>query len=76
MIERGKADETDPKNIPLKVSPVIRQVVVEDYIGQLEALCDIDPDAPIVQDSTQDNIPGSTQDSSQDSLQESTDETA
>jgi hypothetical protein len=64
VIERGKADETDPKNIPLKVSPVIRQVVVEDYIGQLEALCDIDPDAPIVQDSTQD------------SSQESTDETA
>jgi hypothetical protein len=42
VVERGKADETDPKNIPLKISPVIRQVVVEDYIGQLEALCDID----------------------------------
>lgn len=42
VIERGKADETDPKNIPLKISPVIRQVVVEDYVGQLEALCDID----------------------------------
>lgn len=40
VIERGKADETDPKNIPLKINPVIRQVVVEDYIRQLEALCD------------------------------------
>ncbi len=40
VIERGKADEMDPKNIPLKINPVIRQVVVEDYIRQLEALCD------------------------------------
>ena len=42
LIERGKQDETDPKNIPLKINPTIRQVVVEDYIGQLEALCDTD----------------------------------
>ena len=40
LVERGKQDETDPKNIPLKINPTIRQVVVEDYIGQLEALCD------------------------------------
>ncbi|WP_299183939.1 DUF4194 domain-containing protein [uncultured Neptuniibacter sp.] len=40
VIERGKADETDPKNIPLKINPVIRQVVVEDFIRQLEGLCD------------------------------------
>lgn len=42
VIERGKAHETDPKNIPLSILPTIRQVVVEDYIGQLEALCDTD----------------------------------
>ena len=42
LVERGKQDETDPKNIPLKINPTIRQVVVEDYIGQLEALCDTD----------------------------------
>lgn len=42
LVERGKQDETDPKNIPLKINPTIRQVVVEDYIGQLEALCDRD----------------------------------
>ena len=40
IIERGKPDELDPKNIPLQINPVIRQVVVEDYIRQLEALCD------------------------------------
>ncbi|MGH1461415.1 MAG: DUF4194 domain-containing protein [Neptuniibacter sp.] len=40
IIERGKPDEMDPKNIPLKINPVIRQVVVEDYIRQLEALSD------------------------------------
>lgn len=40
VIERGKADETDPKNLPLKINPVIRQVVVEDYIRQLEELSD------------------------------------
>lgn len=42
VIERSKASETDPKNIPLRINPTIRQVVVEDFIGQLEALCDID----------------------------------
>ncbi|MDI3325349.1 DUF4194 domain-containing protein [Pontibacterium granulatum] len=40
VIERGKPDETDPKNLPLGINPVIRQVVVEDYIGQLEGLCE------------------------------------
>ena len=40
MIERGKPDEMEPKNIPLKINPVIRQVVVEDFIRQLESLCD------------------------------------
>lgn len=40
VIERGKPDEMEPKNIPLKINPVIRQVVVEDYIRQLEALSD------------------------------------
>lgn len=42
LIERGKAHETDPKNIPFSIMPTIRQVVIEDYIGQLEALCDTD----------------------------------
>jgi len=42
IIERGKSDETDPKNVPIRINPTIRRVVVEDYIGQLEALCDID----------------------------------
>ncbi|GAA0783657.1 DUF4194 domain-containing protein [Marinobacterium sediminicola] len=42
LVERGKIEETDPKNIPLRINPTIRQVVVEDYIGQLEALCDMD----------------------------------
>lgn len=40
VIERGKPHETDPKNIPLTINPTIRQVVVEDFIGQLEALCE------------------------------------
>lgn len=42
VIERGKSDATDSKNVPLRINPTIRQVVVEDFIGQLEALCDID----------------------------------
>lgn len=42
LIERGKPAETEPKNIPLAINPTIRQVVVEDFIGQLEALCDAD----------------------------------
>ncbi len=49
IVERGKAPETDPKNPPLMINPVIRQVVVEDYIRQLEALCETDledADAP------------------------------
>ncbi len=40
IIERGRPDESEPKNIPLKINPSIRQVVVEDYIRQLEGLCD------------------------------------
>ena len=42
LIERGRAGETDPKNIPFGIYPTVRQVVVEDYIRQLENLCDID----------------------------------
>src|SRR5210317_37593 len=42
LIDRGRADETDPKNVPLSIYSTIRQVVVDDYIGQLEALCDTD----------------------------------
>ncbi|WP_409522953.1 DUF4194 domain-containing protein [Nitrincola sp. MINF-07-Sa-05] len=54
VIERGKADETDPKNLPLRINPVIRQVVVEDYIGQLEALCDLEPreESELLEEST------------------------
>ncbi|WP_151705529.1 DUF4194 domain-containing protein [Nitrincola alkalilacustris] len=54
IIERGKADETDPKNLPLRINPVIRQVVVEDYIGQLEALCDLEPreESELLEEST------------------------
>lgn len=54
VIERGKADETEPKNLPLRINPVIRQVVVEDYIGQLEALCDLEPrdESELLEEST------------------------
>ncbi len=38
IIERGKPHETDPKNIPLMINPAIRQVVVEDWLRQLESL--------------------------------------
>lgn len=40
VIEKEKLDETNPKNIPFKINPVIRQLVVEDYIRQLENLAD------------------------------------
>ncbi len=38
IIERGKPAETEPKNIPLMINPAIRQVVVEDWVRQLEQL--------------------------------------
>lgn len=38
IIEKGKPPETEPKNVPLMINPAIRQVVVEDYIRQLEGL--------------------------------------
>ncbi|MEH6625421.1 MAG: DUF4194 domain-containing protein [Motiliproteus sp.] len=38
VIERGKPAETDPKNIPLMINPSIRQLVVEDWVRQLEQL--------------------------------------
>ncbi len=40
LIERGKPDESDPKNNFFSVLPTIRQVVVEDHIKQIELLCD------------------------------------
>ena len=40
LIERGKSDESNPKNIMFSILPTIRQVVVEDYIKQVEMLCD------------------------------------
>lgn len=59
LIERGKPDETDLKNIPIGIYPTIRQVVVEDYIRQLEALCDIDTSEVLSDDidpDAQDNL--------------------
>jgi len=51
VIERGKPDEMEPKNVPLKINPVIRQVVVEDFIRQLEGLCESnDQDDEVVVD--------------------------
>ncbi|MEH6649900.1 MAG: DUF4194 domain-containing protein [Motiliproteus sp.] len=40
VIEKGKPAETEPKNIPLMINPSIRQVVVEDWVTQLEGLAD------------------------------------
>ncbi len=40
IIERGRPAETDPKNVPLMINPSIRQVVVEDWVRQLEELGD------------------------------------
>ena len=40
LIERGKLDETNPKNMLFSILPTIRQVVVEDHISQIELLCD------------------------------------
>lgn len=42
LIERGKPEEGNPKNILFSILPTIRQVVVEDYIKQIELLCDVD----------------------------------
>ncbi|MEM5529868.1 DUF4194 domain-containing protein [Gammaproteobacteria bacterium AS21] len=42
LIERGKPEEGNPKNTLFSILPTIRQVVVEDYIKQIELLCDVD----------------------------------
>ena len=42
LIERGKADESNPKNMFFSILPTIRQVVVEDHIKQIELLCDLE----------------------------------
>jgi len=44
ILERGKPNEAEPKNQPLRINPAIRQVVVEDYIRQLEALAETTPE--------------------------------
>ncbi len=40
LIERGKVEEGNAKNILFSILPTIRQVVVEDHIKQIELLCD------------------------------------
>ncbi len=40
VIEKGKPAETEPKNIPLMINPSIRQLVVEDWVTQLEGLAE------------------------------------
>ena len=42
LIERGKADESNPKNVFFSVLPTIRQVVVEDHLMQIELLCNLE----------------------------------
>jgi len=42
LIERGKPEEGNPKNILFSILPTIRQVVVEEYIKQIEMLGDVD----------------------------------
>lgn len=44
ILERGKPNEAEPKNQPIRINPAIRQVVVEDYIRQLEALAETTPE--------------------------------
>jgi hypothetical protein len=50
LIERGKQDETNPKNTLFSVLPTIRQVVVEDHIKQIELLCNIENDRDALSD--------------------------
>jgi len=73
VIERGKPDETDPKNVPLRINPVIRQVVVEDYIGQLEGLCDneleIEAQAAAEEDAAQEESAGQKASAAQEETQ-------
>ena len=77
VIERGKADETDPKNLPLRINPTIRHVVVEDYIGQLEALCDIESSRSSAQSADEaDDEDGVSQEKTQAPDGENTNETA
>lgn len=70
LIDRGRADETDPKNVPLSIYPTIRQVVVDDYVGQLEALCDTESkDLELHSEETDDEPADSPAESSEDQSQ-------
>jgi hypothetical protein len=78
LIERGKANETDPKNIPIGIYPTIRQVVVEDYIRQLETLCDIESSDAALMDEMAETPVEQIEESVEEkgALEESDDETA
>lgn len=60
IIQRGKVLETDPKNQPIRINPSIRQVVVEDYIRQLEALSE-QPEENAVTETAADDQAAETQ---------------
>ncbi|WP_415903241.1 DUF4194 domain-containing protein [Neptuniibacter sp. QD29_5] len=79
VIERGKPDEMEPKNIPLKINPVIRQVVVEDFIRQLEGLCESneqDGEVVLDMDEVAEAAVESAEEKSEDASEEAADETS
>lgn len=49
IIEKGKPPETEPKNLPLMINPAIRQVVVEDWVRQLEEMVGDRPAAELAE---------------------------
>jgi len=83
LIDRGRPDETDPKNVPLSIYPTVRQVVVEDYIRQLEALCDSEnrgmelsseeTDAELIEEDTAEAVDAPAPESEAESADESAD---
>ncbi len=71
LVERGKPDESDPKNNFFSVLPTIRQVVVEDHIKQIEMLCDSQNNRDAMSDEEELEEQQSEQDSEQNSKESS-----
>lgn len=63
VIIRGKAFEEDAKNIMVSITPVVRLIVTEAYLRQLESFNGSDPDDDDVQDEQEGDEQGSRSES-------------
>ena len=62
VLIRGKSYEEDSKNMMINITPVVRLIVTEAYLRQLESFNGSDPEEDLDREDDSDNAPEATQD--------------